>query len=405
MTVRFRPSKLSGRVAAPPSKSVAHRALIAAAMTGGVTVQHLALSEDIAATVDGLRALGADIRLSGDAAEVGGLSVRALPERATLPCRESGSTLRFLLPLCLLSPGEITLTGAPRLLQRPLGVYKTLCAERGLLFRRDETGITVGGGPLSGGTFSVPGNVSSQFITGLLMTLPLLSGDSTLQVVGAFESASYVDITLSVLAAFGIEVRRDGQTFVIPGGQTYRRDEPYAVEGDFSNAANLDGFRLLGGAVEVTGLPAGDDSRQGDRVYRALFDALAAGGRDFDLSDCPDLGPILFALAAFRGGQTVFRGTARLRLKESDRVDSMRAELLKFGASVRDDGNAVTVSADALHAPTERLCGHNDHRVVMALAALCTVFGGTIDGAEAVSKSFPDYFDTIRALGADFDKE
>ena len=248
----------------------------------------------------------------------------------------------------------------------------------------------------SGGRFSLPGNVSSQFVSGLRFALPLCECDSEIVLTPPVESRSYIDLTLSALHAFGIRAEwKDSCTLCVAGGQQYAAQN-LTVEGDYSNAAFLDAFSLLGGNVEVSGLCA--DSLQGDRVYVAHFQALANGTPQISLADCPDLGPILFSLAAALNG-AVFTDIARLRIKESDRVACMKTELEKFGAVLDVEENRVIVRKATLRAPGEDLCGHNDHRIVMSMAVLASRFGGTIKEAEAVAKSFPDFFERIEALG------
>ena len=241
------------------------------------------------------------------------------------------------------------------------------------------------------------GDVSSQFVTGSLLALPLLPEDSTLRVLPPVESRPYIDITLDIMASFGVTVmERERNFFYIPGGQRYG-SRCAAVEGDWSNAAFL---LALGGGVRVSGLRP--DSLQGDRVCREMLRRLERPGAVLDLSACPDLGPVLFAAAAQRCG-AVFTGTRRLRIKESDRAAAMAQELAKFGAQVTVEEDRVTVLPCPLHAPNEELEGHNDHRIVMAMAVLCASLGGTIRGAEAVNKSYPDFFRTLWALGLRMD--
>ncbi|MBR3769967.1 MAG: 3-phosphoshikimate 1-carboxyvinyltransferase, partial [Lachnospiraceae bacterium] len=240
-----------------------------------------------------------------------------------------------------------------------------------------------------------------QFITGLLLTLPLVEGDSCLTVTGKFESASYVDLTISAMQKFGITVTRKDNIFNIKSGQQYKAAE-YTVEGDCSNAAFLDAFNLLGGEVKVLGVD--DDTLQGDRVYKEMFEGLKEGERQFELSDCPDLAPVMFAMAAYQGGAK-FLGTARLRIKESDRAAVMAEELAKFGIAVEVFDNSVRVHGGELRTPGEVLCGHNDHRIVMALSLLCSVTGGCIEDAQAVTKSFPDFFERIAELGIKVEKQ
>ncbi len=394
MTVTVKKGKAVGTVSAPPSKSVAHRLLICSALSGGSTVRNVAFSKDIEATLSCLCSLGASVEVTGSTVKLCGLDPKCAKPSEPLFCNESGSTLRFMLPLCLLSEGEITLKGTEKLLSRPLGIYEDICKARGIYYRKTADFVTVGG-TLSSGEYIVRGDVSSQFITGLMFALPLLEGDSKIIISGRFESESYVDITLYVLSLFGVNIVKNGNVFYIKGGQEYKSRE-LTVEGDCSNAAFLDAFSLLGGEVTLTGVSP--DTLQGDRVYKEMFAALKNGQREFDLSDCPDLAPVMFALSAHLGGAH-FVGTERLKIKESDRGAAMAEELAKFGATLTIGENEISVSGNALHAPNARLCGHNDHRIVMALTLLCSVFGGEITGAEAVSKSFPDFFSKIKSLG------
>lgn len=399
MNVQILPSVAAGSVSAPPSKSMAHRALLCGALSRGSEIANLAASQDIQATLSCLKALGAQIAETETGVQIGGLDPFCPPEGAVLNCNESGSTLRFLLPLCLLSGKALTLTGSPRLLSRPLSIYEDICREQNIFFSKDATGVTVCG-KLKSGDYRVPGDISSQFITGLLYTLPLLPGDSRLEVTGAFESASYIDLTLSALGAFGIQITRQDNVFYIPGSQQYQAAD-YAVEGDMSNAAFLEGFNLLGGNVQVQGIR--NDTLQGDRVYLQMFRDLQQGKKDFDLSDCPDLAPVLFALAAYCGGAR-FTGTRRLKIKESDRAAAMAEELQKLGISCDIQENSVEIFPGTLCAPEVPLSGHNDHRIVMAMSLLLTKTGGIIEGAQAVSKSYPDFFDVIKNLGIGMEK-
>ncbi len=398
MNAVFRPSTLKGRVTAPPSKSVTHRALICGAFTSGANISGIELSRDVNATLGGLKSLGAEVRYENGKAFVGGLKIPA--GGTSVDCDESGSTLRFLIPIALLSPFATVFTGSKRLMERPLEVYSLLCRERGLVFEQTGGSLRVCGA-LSGGRFVIPGDISSQFISGLLMALPLCGEKSEIAVTGRFESRPYAEITRAVMSGFGVETAESGNTFFVSSSE-YKRSAGFEVEGDFSNAAFLECFNYLGGDVKVDGLPDFSVSAQGDKVYRQMFASLAAGEREFDLSDCPDLAPVMFAMAAALGGAN-FKGTSRLRLKESDRSSCMALELKQFGAAAEISPDSVKIVSGGLKPPSEPLCGHNDHRVVMALAALCTVTGGEISGIEAVNKSFPGYFEKIRSIGAQFD--
>lgn len=392
MNVTIYPGRAAGTAAAPPSKSCAHRMLLCGALAEGESaVSGIAPSEDLLATMDCIRAMGAKCRPEGGTAYITGTGGRIRPG-GTYPCRESGSTLRFCIPAALLPGGRAVFTGTPRLMERGVGIYEELLTQKGVSVSRTPDSVTFSG-RLTPGDYTLRGDVSSQFVTGLLLALPLLLGDSTLRVLPPVESRPYIDITLDIMAAFGVRVEeREPNLFAIPGGQRYESRRA-AVEGDWSNGAFL---LALGSGVTVTGLRP--DSRQGDRVCRDMLRRLERPGAVLDISACPDLGPVLFAAAA-RSCGGVFTGTRRLRIKESDRIEAMARELSKFGAQVTAEEDRVTVLPRPLHAPAEELDGHNDHRVVMALAVLCASLGGTIRGAEAVNKSWPAFFSALEALG------
>ena len=399
MIVTINKSKASGVVTAPPSKSMAHRALICGALSSGSSVKNIEYSNDILATLDCIKALGTKVEKLGATVTLGGLNPFESGE-ATLDCRESGSTLRFMIPLCMLSGQKITLTGSSRLFERNLTIYEEIALKNNILFKKQENSVVVCG-TLKSGEYKIAGNISSQFISGLLFALPLLDGDSTLEIIGEYESEPYVDLTIKALNDFGVEIKKRGRTYKICGGQKYIQKD-LNVEGDYSNAAFLDGFNLLGGSVTVTGL--NPTSAQGDKVYKTMFDELKALKKEFDLSNCPDLAPVMFALASVYGGAH-FTGTKRLKIKESDRAVAMQQELKKFGIAVDVGENDVTVYDGKLKAPDQMLCGHNDHRIVMALSLLCSVTGGSISEAESVAKSYPDYFEKIKTLGIVIENE
>ncbi len=393
MIVTIKKSKAKGTIAAPPSKSMAHRALICGALSDGSKIKNIEYSNDILATLDCLSALGCEICKSDNVIKLGGLDP-FIAKSTTLDCRESGSTLRFMIPLCMLSGNKITLKGSERLFARNLSIYEEIAKQNGIVFKKGEGSLTVCG-KLKAGDYKVKGDISSQFISGLLFALPLLEYDSTLEITGEYESEPYVDLTLKSLEDFGIKIEKCGRIYKIKGGQKYISKDIF-VEGDYSNAAFLDGFNLLDGDVTVTGLE--DTSLQGDKIYKQMYKALKNGEKQFDLSNCPDLAPVMFALSATFGGAH-FTGTRRLKIKESDRAVAMQQELLKFGIKVNVGENDVTVCDGELKTPNETLCGHNDHRIVMALSLLCSLTGGSIDEAESVAKSYPDYFEKIKSLG------
>ena len=395
MTATFKPCVLHGRIDAPPSKSMAHRFLIGAALSGRrCTLSGVDYSEDILASIDCLRALGAKITVDEDRVTVDGQSFMST-DSVVLECRESGSTLRFFIPLALCLGKKITLRGSERLMQRPLTVYEELCRDNGFIFEKSNDSVTLCGN-LKSGCYRVKGDISSQFITGLIFALVYLGGESTIEILPPFESRSYIDLTLSSLRSFGAEV-----SFVDEYKITVNQSELCAfsgkIEGDYSNAAFLDAFNLIGSEITVDGLDP--DSLQGDRVYVDYFKKLANGNPTLDISNCPDLGPVLFALAALNNGAT-FTGTDRLRAKESDRVAAMHEELSKLGGGLTAAENTVTVPRQELSYRGKLLSGHNDHRIVMAMSVILSKTGGTIDDAQAIRKSYPSFFEDIIKLGA-----
>ena len=395
MRALIQPGTARGTVAAPPSKSMAHRLLICAALAEGESiVRGVDPSQDILATADCLTALGTALTWEGNTVRVRGCDPRKSVS-ATLCCRESGSTLRFMIPLCLLSGKPMRLEGSETLLSRPLSVYEDLCREQGLRLEHSKDGLLVQG-RLTAGEYTVSGSISSQFISGLLFALPLLPGNSRIRLLPPVESRSYLSLTLQALQDAGVQVSwADEFTLDISGSAAFRTQDTI-VEGDYSNAAFFEAFNYAGGDVKVTGLRT--DSLQGDRVYQDYFNALAKGRAELDLTDCPDLAPVLFVTAALCHG-AVFTGTRRLRFKESDRGAVMAQEMAKFGITLDMEENRITVPAGSFHAPAEPLDSHNDHRIAMALSLLCSRTGGEIHCAEAVRKSFPDYWDRLRSLG------
>lgn len=399
MRVKIHSGKAHGFVQAPPSKSMAHRYLIAAALAEGKSViRGIAFSQDILATIDCLRGLGVSVAIQDDAVIITGGG--SLVPMAPLHCRESGSTLRFMIPLCLLSGEKAVLRGSDRLMERPQTVYRDLCKEHGFFFEQTASSVSVQG-TLSAGVYTLDGGISSQFITGMLFALSKAEGESILRLVGKVESRSYIDLTLSALRRFGFCAHWIGNDAVsVVGGKGCAVD--CTVEGDYSNAAFFEALNLLGGSVSVRGLEP--DSLQGDRVYQEYFQVLSAGTPTLSLADCPDLGPILFAMAAACNG-AVFTDTARLKIKESDRGAAMAEELQKCGVTLTLEENSVTVPSVGLIPPSEAISGHNDHRIVMAMAVLLTRLGGEIQGAQAVAKSMPDFFERLSLLGIEVIKD
>lgn len=396
MIATFHPCKLAGTIQAPASKSMAHRYLIGAALSKeNCVLSGVDYSQDILASIDCLKALGAVITSDGDRVRVDP-SRFMQAEAPVLECRESGSTLRFFLPLALCLGKPVTLRGSKRLLERPLGIYEELCREKGFQFRKTEDCVTVCG-KLECGEYELRGDISSQFITGMIFALLHLGGDSSIRIIPPFESRSYIDLTISALQSFGAKVSF-AEEYKIEIKPSRMHTYSGWIEGDYSNAAFLEAFNVIGSDICVGNL--NPKSLQGDRVYRAYFQQLAAGTPTLDLSDCPDLGPVLFALAALQNG-AVFTGTDRLKAKESDRGMAMHEELQKLGGGLVFGDNVITVPGQNLQDRGIMLDGHNDHRIVMAMSVVLSKIGGSIDGAEAVSKSYPGFFADIKRLGAE----
>ena len=400
MIAKIKAGAAAGSVVVSPSKSVAHRLLINGAMCRGEsTIRNLPTNEDIAATIDCLRAMGADITLDGKGnCTVRGFGGRTDTSPRRLCCRESGSTLRFLIPVAMLDGIETEFSGSERLFQRPLSIYSDICREQCLLWQPTDKGVRVCG-KLTAGDYYLPGDVSSQFITGLLLALAEGERDSRILLTTHPESNSYIDITVNTLAEFGIETERRGlREIYIPGGQRRVCVRDLEVEGDESGAAFFGALGALGDKVEVLGL--NPKTLQGDRVWREMLADIAKGHTQLSVADCPDLAPILMATAAACHGVTLTH-TARLKIKESDRGTAMAEELAKCGIRTVVEDNKITVLGGGLHAPTTPIDGHNDHRIVMAMAILLTRVGGEIQGAQAVSKSMPEFFDLLSSLGID----
>ena len=398
MIATFTPCKLEGTIEAPPSKSMAHRYLIGAALSGEIcTLSGVDYSEDILASIDCLKALGAKINIEGDKVTVNPHNFMQVTSDI-LACRESGSTLRFFIPLALCLGKPVTFQGSQRLLERPLSIYESLCREKGFHFHKGTDSLSVCG-KLKSGTYELRGNISSQFVTGLIFALVHLGEDSSIHIIPPFESRSYVNLTISALKSFGANVYfTDEYTIEVRHSQMHSYSGK--IEGDYSNAAFLDAFNHIGSKVHVDNL--NPESLQGDRVYKKYFHELSEGIPTLDISDCPDLGPILFAIASMKNG-AVFTGTERLKTKESDRGMVMNEELTKLGGGLIFGDNTITVPKQTLCYKGFPLSGHNDHRIVMAMSVVLSVIGGDIEGAEAIRKSYPGFFEDIRKLGAEVD--
>lgn len=396
MKVKILPSKTSGEVSAPPSKSFAHRYLIGSVLSRGkCVIKNIADSDDISATLSCIEQLGGSVTKDGNTVTVIPTNEKQI-ENAVFDCKESGSTLRFFIPVVLATGAKnCTFSGSERLLARGIKEYEKLFENSDVTIKSDEKSIEISG-KLTAGNYEISGEVSSQYTTGMLFALSVLDGKSTLKITGNAESRAYVDMTIKVLKDFGADIEEPEKNFFEINGKGRLSPGEFTVEGDWSNAAFLIALSRLLGTISVSGL--NENSVQGDRFSSAAFDALDGENAEIDLKDCPDLAPILFAYAAYKNGGK-FINTRRLRVKESDRANVMAEELKKFGANVKVYENSVEIEKTQLKPPIVPLCGHNDHRIVMALSVLAAVLGAEIDGAEAVNKSYPDFFRVIKKAG------
>lgn len=417
MNTTLHSPKLSGSVDAIPSKSHAHRLFIAAAFADRPTVIRCrAVNKDICATIDCLNALGADIRET----ESGVYEVKPVPgditgRPAALDVGESGSTLRFMIPVSLAAGADSAFVCHGRLPERPLSPLYEQLVLHGAKLSAKGTNPFLASGKISGGAYELDGGVSSQFVTGLLLALPLTGADASVTLTGKIESRPYIDITLKTLRDFGVQVSEADSTFTLPA-QKYVSPGEAEVEGDWSNAA----FFLVAGAFSDEGITVGRvdmDSPQGDRaIVKILSDfgadvtvgdrevtvkraKLTAPAVPVDASDIPDLIPIVSVLASVSEGTTVIENCARLRLKESDRLVTIRDTLTALGADVRIAGDSLVIKGvEKLAGGTVSSC--NDHRIAMAAAIAATVSAGdvTILQSEAVAKSYPMFFDDMNRL-------
>ena len=392
MDITIFPRKLCGTISAIPSKSHAHRLLICAAFADApTTLICRETNADIEATAACLRALGAQIVRNEDGYHV--IPVSQLPQKATLPCGESGSTLRFLLPVACALGVEATFRMEGRLPQRPLSPLWEELERMGCRLTRPSENTISCRGNLRPGDYTIDGGVSSQYITGLMLALSLLPEESRLEITGKLESAPYVHMTQKAMEQFSVDWRK-------LGGQRFRSPGTITVEGDWSNAAFFLAAKQLGQAVEVTDLSA--DSPQGDRAVQDILPELSAGNAIISAADIPDLVPILAVFAAANHGAK-FTDIQRLRLKESDRVASVANMLNALGGCAEATESALTIHPHALIGGTVDAC--NDHRIAMAAAIAATVCTQpvTILGAEAVNKSYPAFWAEYRRLGGKYE--
>lgn len=402
MKINLSPTKLKGSVDIPSSKSIAHRAIICGAMADGVSViNNLYLSRDIKATINCLKSLGADIVVDGDRAEIKSRPYASENERI-LDCDESGSTLRFLLPIALAVGGKFRFIGRGKLGVRPLDVFFKIFDDRGIKYinNSDESKLDlIVEGKLEGGDFCVRGDISSQFITGLLFALSMSDKDSSITVDGELQSVGYIHLTLQALEAFGIKVEFKNNIFKLVGNQKFLGTH-YTVESDYSQAAFFLVANYLGNDIQVSNL--NENSLQGDRVIVEMLDNLKSGKvKEFDGSNCPDIIPIFTLACALSKGEFVIKNLSRLRIKECDRLSATVQELNKLGAKTFEGVDYIKING------VEKLIGgvevdaHNDHRMAMMLSIAATVCEKDIiiNDAESVEKSYPTFYQAYQSIG------
>lgn len=395
--VKIENSILKGTVTAPPSKSAAHRALICSFLAGGGSVSPIINSKDMQATTGVIDALK-----RGD---------------STLNCIESGSTLRFMIPVAAALGKSVTFTGEGRLPERPVGEYLEILPKHNVMVESNGFLPLSISGKLTNGTYEAAGDVSSQYITGLLLALANLDGDSAVILTTKLQSKPYVDMTVKVMADYGVKVKETDFGYLVHGNQQFKKLD-YTVEGDWSQAAFFLVAGAIGGDITVKGLDM--NSTQGDKEIVNVIKKFGGNitvydneircfggelnGTEIDASDIPDLVPIIAVLAAFAKGETVIKGAERLRYKESDRIESVVQNLKLLGAQVQETTDGMIINGGK-KLNSAKLKGFNDHRIVMAFSVAGLYIDGAveIDDAQSINKSYPSFFEDYNRLGGKAD--
>lgn len=419
------PSFASGEVRVPSSKSIAHRAIICASLAKKESIiSNIDFNDDILSTVFCLKQLGADILINNNSIIVKrGIDINDLKDEVVLNANESASTLRFLIPLSSKISKKVTFYGSERLISRPHSIYKSLYEKESKEFIINKDNIVLKGN-LDNTIFRVDGNISSQFISGLLFYLPLLEKDSKIIITKEIESASYIDLTISVLNSFGIEIKKESNVIYIKGNQTYIAKD-YIVEGDYSQAAYFLVLGSLNGNIKLINLNL--KSLQGDKAILEILNRLNAKVENendclivsktndfsknlvFDLKDNPDLVPVLTILLSQINGEFCLTNVKRLKFKESNRITSIEEELKKLNINISHDENNIYIkgSTNIVLDNDIMLFSHNDHRIFMALAILGVLVKGRgkiiIDKVECINKSYPMFLNDLEKLNIKID--
>ena len=428
MKVKIKPSILSGEIVIQPSKSYSHRAIISAALAKGKKkskINNLKFSVDIETTVKIMENWGAKITKKESSLEIIGNDGKIVPKNNYIQCNESGSTIRFLIPVALTSENELIFDGKGKLIDRPLDSYYKIFDKQEIKYETSEGKLPLKvNGKLKAGNYEIDGNVSSQFITGLLYSLPLLDGDSTIIINKNLESKGYVDLTLEILKLSGIKIKNnDYKSFEIKGNQEYKSFD-YTVEGDYSQVA----FWIVAGIIsankdnEIKCLHLNKYSLQGDKAIIEIVQKMGAKleifddyvivkpsktkGTIIDVSQCPDIAPILTVLGALSEGETKIINAERLRIKESDRIISIKTELNKLGAKIEEIGDSLVIQGIKTFEGGVEVSAWNDHRIAMSLAVASIRCKNeiVIDEAESVKKSYPHFWDDFEKMGGQIEK-
>lgn len=401
--IKITPNKLKGKVNIPPSKSMAHRAIICAALSKGKSViDNIDLSDDIIATISAVKSMGAEVIIDKRKVTINGIFNSSSKDDFTIDCNESGSTLRFFVPITMLLNVKKTFIGKGNLGKRPLDVFYNIFDKQGVKYsyKKDILNLTIEE-RLKPDTFEVRGDISSQFITGLLFTLPLLEGNSKIIITTDLESKSYLDLTLSMLEKFGIKIiNNDYKEFIIKGNQEYKSMD-YTVEGDYSQAAFFLSANYLGSDIDVLGLD--ETSLQGDKEIIKWLDVLKnSEEKIIDATNCPDIIPVLTVCAALTKGETRIINAGRLRIKECDRLSAISTELNKLGAKITEnEDNLVIEGVEELNGGPVN--SHKDHRISMSMAIASTAAKDDIIIKDymCVRKSYPTFFEDFVSLGGE----
>lgn len=404
--ILIKPTKLSGEVTIPPSKSMAHRAIICAALSNGKSViDNIDLSDDIRATINAVKNMGADISIKDRRIEICGIFKSPVKDDFVIDCNESGSTLRFFVPITMLFDVNKTFIGKGNLGKRPLDVFYNIFDKQGIeySYAKDILNLSIKG-KLKPDVFKVRGDISSQFITGLLFALPLLNHESRIIITSKLESKSYLDLTLFMLQKFGIEIiNKDYKEFIIKGNQEYKAID-YTVEGDYSQAAFFLCANYLGNNIEIKGLD--ENSLQGDKeVIKWLKVLKEDKNKVIDATNCPDIIPILTVCAALTNGKTEIINAGRLRIKECDRLHAIVSELNKLGANITEHEESLMING-VKHLKGCVVDSHQDHRISMSLAiASCLAQGDVIiKDYMCVKKSYPNFYEDFKKLGGNINE-